>query len=224
MKFLPSIIATAAIFVGPCGFAAPDRAQFIRECLDATATRDTPKFDDYTEGSYHVDKFDLVEGLEGATKSQPGRLHAVIILGPTGPLWTYYVFVALSEGDGIRLNWLVMPHARITGKSTRTFSKADFEQMFSKVTVSKLLHEGEPPSDKAADPSSRDYACDFLVASWSDGQRISWCAKLEDSGYGESTKDVSALSDDVNALLKGAKTTYPKEKAKDNSTKSSRGR
>jgi hypothetical protein len=211
VKFLPLVVATAAILLEPRSFAAPDRAQFIRECLDAAATRETPKFDDYTKGSYHVDKLDLVEGLEAATRSQPGRLHAVIILGPTGPLWAYYVFVALAEGDGIRLNWLVMPHARITGKSTRTFSKAEFEQLFSKVTASKLLHEGEPPSDKAADPLSRDFAFDFLVVAWPDSHRISRFAKLENlenSQDNVSAKEMSTLSDDVNALLKEAKATY----------------
>ena len=166
------IIAVAVILLEPRSFAAPSRAQFIRECLDATATRETPKFDDYTEGSYHVDKFDLIEGLESATKSQPARLHAVIILGPTGPLWTYYVLVALAEGDSVRLNSVVMPHARITAKATKTFSKTEFEQLFNKVTASKLLHD-EPPSAETSDPLARDFACDFVVVSWSDGRRVS---------------------------------------------------
>jgi hypothetical protein len=218
VKFLPLIIA--AMILAPCVIAAPDRAQFIRECLDATATRETPKFDDYTHGSYHVDKLDLIEGLEAATRSQPGRLRAVIIVGPTGPLWTYYVLVALSEGDGIRLNSIVMPHARITGKGTRTFTKTEFDQLFNKVAASKLLHEGEPPTDKTSGSLARDFAYDCIVVSWSDGRRLIRFAKLENSDDNTSAKDAEALSADVNALLKGDKTTYPKERAKDNSTKS----
>ena len=215
MKFLPLIIAVVGILLVPCAIAAPDRAQFIRECLDAVATRETPKFDDYTEGSYHVDKLDLVEGLETATKSQPGHLRAVIIVGPTGPLWTYYVIVALSEGEGIRLNSVVMPHARITGKATKVFSKTEFDRLFKKVAASKLLRAGEPPVDKASGPLTRDFSYDFVIVSWSDGRRVAHFAKLENSEDNTSAKDVSALSDDINALLKGAKTTYPKENAKD---------
>src|SRR5262245_42576562 len=84
----------------------PGRAQFIRECLDSRPTSKTAKFDDYS-GSYHIDKLDLVQGIEQATKSQPGRLRAVIIFGPTGGLWTYHVLVALSEENSLRLNTLV---------------------------------------------------------------------------------------------------------------------
>ena len=221
MRFLPLIVATAAILLEPRGFAAPDRAQFIRECLDPTATRETPKFDDYTEGSYHVDKLDVVEGLEAATKSQPGRLRAVIILGPTGPLWTYYVLVALSDGDAITLNSLVMPHARITGKGTKTLSKTEFEQLFNKLTASKLLRQGEPSEIKKEGAISRDFRYDLFIVSWPNGRRSSWFAELEKTEGTPAAKDAEAVSDNVNAMLKGSKGTYtyPKEQSKRGSTK-----
>ncbi len=192
---------------------APDRAQFIRECLDSAATPETAKFDDYTEGSYHIDKLDLVEGLAKATESQRGRLRAVIIFGPTGPLWTYHVLVALSEGDLVRLNSLVMPHARITGKGTKIFSKAEFERLLTKLTTSKLLPEVSASSIKTDNSLSRDFAYDMLVAVYSDGRRSMRFGEIEKL-INEATpgaKDAKALLDHLNAMLKEVKTTYPKE-------------
>ena len=182
-------------------FGAPDRAQFIRECLDAAPTSQTPKFDDYTKGSYHVDKFDLVQGLEAATKSKPGQLRGVIIYGPHGPLWAYHIIVALSEGDMIRLNSLVVPHARITSKGTQTLSTAEFALLTNKLVSSKLLREGDPPSE--------DFG-DFLVAVWSDGKRSIHLGELR-KAEAESQQDVKALMDAINTVLDKVKITYPKE-------------
>lgn len=213
-RIILHVLATAlsGIVLLPSALAAPDRAQFIRECLDAVATPETPKFSDFG-GSYRIDKLDLVQGIEQATESQPGRLRAVIIVGPTGPLWTYHVLVALSEGNSIKLNCLVMPHARIAGKGTRTLSGAEFEKLLSKLTTSKLLPVGDPTSIKADDPLSRDFAYEILVSVWADGRRSLRFAELEKL-MGEDTtkaKEAEAVFEYLNELLKGGKTTYPEE-------------
>ena len=209
------VLATAfsGVVLLPAALGDPDRAQFLRECLDAVATPETPKFDDYTQGSYHIDKLDLVQGIEKATDSQPGRLRAVIIIGPIGPLWTYHVVVALSEGNAIRLNSLVMPHARITGKGTKTLNPTEFEKLLSKLTTSKLLPEGDPTSIKANDPGSREFAYDILVAVWTDGRRSLRFAQLENlmSEDTPKAKEAEAVFEHLNGLMKGVETTYPKE-------------
>jgi hypothetical protein len=203
-------IALTGIVLEPHALGAPDRAQFIRECLDAAATPETPKFDDYTEGSYDIHELDLLKGLAEATESQPGRLRAVIILGPSGPLRTYYILVALSEGDLVRLNSIVMPHGRITGKGTTTLSEADFEALLAKVTTSKALSEGNTSSKKADDPPSR---YDLLVAVYSKGGRSLRFAEvarpMSEATSGE--KDAKELLDHINAMYKGISTTYPKK-------------
>ena len=207
-------VAFSGIVFEPHVFGAPDRAQFIRECLDSAATPETPKFDDYTKGSYHINMLDLVEGLTKATESQPGRLRAVIIFGPTGPLWAYHVLVALSEGELVRLNWLGMPHARITDKGTRTFSEAEFEQLLSKVTASKLLAEGNPSSIKASDPLSHHFAYDMLVAVYSNGRCSLRFAEIEklmnEATPSAKGAEAEALLNHLDAMLIGIKTTYPK--------------
>ena len=40
-----------------------DRAGFVQELVFAYATPRTGRFDDYTRGSYHVNKLDLVQGI-----------------------------------------------------------------------------------------------------------------------------------------------------------------
>lgn len=206
-------LALSGVVLQPRALAAPDRAQFIRECLDSAATPETPKFDDYTKGSYHIDKLDLVQGIEKATESQPGRLRAVIIFGPTRRLWTYHVLVALSEGGLIRLHSLVMPHARITGKGTRTLSRVEFEERLSKLTSSAILPEGDPTSIKADDSLSRDFAYDMLVSVWTDGRRSLRFAELRKlmSEDTPKAKEAGAVLECLSGLLKGIKTTYPKE-------------
>ena len=218
MKSLHSIICALGLTISGIvlqtrAHAAPDREQFIRECLDSAATPETSKFNDYTEGSYHITKLDLVDGIEKATESQPGRLRAVIIFGPAGPLWTYHVLVALKEGELIRLNSLVMPHARITGKGTTTLSEAEFDKLLGKLTASKLLSEADPAAMKKEQSSSGDFGYDMLVSVWTNSRRSLRSAKLEKLMIESSPRaqEAEAMLSDLNGLLKGVKTTYPKE-------------
>lgn len=195
----------------------PDRAQFIQECLDARATSQTAKFNDYNEfESYHIDKRDLILGIEEATQSQPGRLRAVIIFGPGGPLWTYHVIVALSEESSVRLNSLVMPHARITGKGTRTLTGAEFEQLLEKLMTSKLLIEGDVAPIKAGeyDPFAQEFEHDFVVVSWTGGRRTLRYGALENllMKADPAAKEAETLLEQVNTMLQGITTTYPNEK------------
>src|SRR5262245_51091726 len=68
----------------------PTRKAFLGEVLDARPTPVTPKFDDYTPGSYHIEKEDLLNGLIEEAKKRKLTLRSVTIFGPvlTDPLWT----------------------------------------------------------------------------------------------------------------------------------------
>src|SRR5687768_17657728 len=104
----------------------PSRDNFFREVLDAKATSVTPLYDDYTEGSYHVDKLNVFKGLPEMAQKEGLKLRGLIVFGPVGPLWAYYVAAFLDEGEMIRVNSLTMPHARITYKSTGTITQIKY--------------------------------------------------------------------------------------------------
>jgi len=59
-----------------------------------------------------------VRGLQAEATACGVRLRAALIVGPVGPLWTFHVAWLVQEPEGVRVNSLVMPHARITGKAT----------------------------------------------------------------------------------------------------------
>jgi hypothetical protein len=116
-------VTAAAVVVLPSPGAdepKPNREAFINEVLDAKPTTVTPKFDDYTPGSYHVKKEDLLQGLTDEATKRKLTLRGVSIVGPlpADPLWTSYVMVFIQEGEKVRVNSLIMPHARITHKAT----------------------------------------------------------------------------------------------------------
>ena len=67
--------------------AGPSRAAFLDEVLVAEPSLSTSLFDDYTRGSYHVRKGDLVQGLRERATECGVRLRAVVVFGPVGPLW-----------------------------------------------------------------------------------------------------------------------------------------
>ena len=89
---------------------------FAEEALYGYGTPRTHRFDDYTKGSYHVHPREIAEGLFKVAASYGLQLEAVAVVGPYGPLWAYDVISIVREEGCARVNWLVMPHARITVK------------------------------------------------------------------------------------------------------------
>jgi hypothetical protein len=74
----------------------------------------------------------LEEAADRVVEAQKQKLvlRAVVVVGPLGgdPLWTSWVWVFIQEGEKIRVNGLVMPHARITGKSTCLITAEQFKK------------------------------------------------------------------------------------------------
>ena len=89
---------------------------FAEEALFGHGTARTHAFDDYTDGSYHVDPRELAEKLPGVAARYGRDQDAVVVIGPYGPLWTFDVITVLREPGCLRVNLVVMPHARITIK------------------------------------------------------------------------------------------------------------
>jgi hypothetical protein len=89
---------------------------FAEEALVGHGTPRTHRFDDYTKGSYHVRPREVAEGLFRIAPTYSLNLKAVAVVGSYGPLWAYDVIAVIAEPNCTRVNWLVMPHARITVK------------------------------------------------------------------------------------------------------------
>jgi hypothetical protein len=89
---------------------------FAQEALFGYATQRTRLFDDYTKGSYHIRPAQLASDLPVEAKLYGLDLVAVVVVGPYGPLWSYDVLSFVRTPTCVRINWLLMPHARITVK------------------------------------------------------------------------------------------------------------
>lgn len=89
---------------------------FAEEALYGHGTQRTHLFDDYTKGSYHVYPREVAEGLFKVAPQYRLDLQAVVVVGPYGPLWAYDVIAIVRTAECARVNWLLMPHARITVK------------------------------------------------------------------------------------------------------------
>ena len=222
-RHLNGILAVLATFGVPVSVNAtdqpsgrPDRAQFIREVLDAKPTEITPKFDDYTKDSYHIEGMDLLKGIEEATaqsstsrspRPHRAKLRAVVIVGPTGPLWSYTVLVFLEENrDAIRVNIVEMPHARITYKGTTTATENSFEIFIRKLTASQALAKGDPLAVKTEKGKTSEVTYDILVGVWTPLGRLLYYGDLQKP---EASELQGSLLD-ISFYSIGAEQTYPK--------------
>jgi hypothetical protein len=191
----------------------PTRDAFLGEVLDAKPTDVTAKFDDYTPGSYHIEKENLLRGLTDEAKKRKLTLRAVLITGPmpADPLWTSYVTVFLREGDQVRVNHLVMPHARITVKSTGLIQAERYEKWIAGALDSGLPQK-EPPAEARSEKKDgplKDFGYHLLLAAW-DAE-----GKTRQVYYGTllgDEKKLDKFAEQYNGVLKELKQTYPDNK------------
>jgi len=171
-------------------------------------TARTPLFDDYTEGSYHVDKLDLLEGVRALRPRAP--VQGLVVFGPAGPIWSYYVFLFVSENGQVRLNAIEFPHARITEKSTRPLSPGEYREALARLTARQCMTPGEPSfltvrGERIAD-LSLDWHYSLLVADWSDGNERLWhCVGSQRT---LSSSELESLTFGLDDLLADGTTTY----------------
>lgn len=185
------------------GGERPSREGFFHEVLFAAPSPRTPRFDDYTPGSYHVNKWDLAQGLPAHAGLCGVRLKALLVVGPAGGLWTYHVAALIDEGPTVRINSLVMPHARITGKSTGAMSAEQAASLLQAIKEASSIQAGVP-SEK--DTTRADFSYRLLLATYDQGKAEYSHADFRDFVPDRATKD---LLERVNALLHASQTiTY----------------
>ena len=118
---------------------------FAEEALFGCGTPRTHLFDNYTKGSYHVRPWQVVQQLPEVAATYKLRLHAIAVVGPYGPLWAYDVITVVEEPACLRVNWLLMPHGRITVKRTGCVAPEAVREVVS--ALAELAPEGGEPSD-----------------------------------------------------------------------------
>ena len=133
-----------------CSDSDPSRDGFFCEALFPAASARTQRFDDYTPGSYHVNKFELAQGLPLQAARCGIRLKAMLAFGPIGPLWAYHIATLVDDGLQTRVNSLVMPHARIIGKRTGTLSKDEATSLLNALQAASLMQPGPPVASGTA--------------------------------------------------------------------------
>lgn len=184
------------------------RLGFLQELLFPQGTARTSEFDDYTDGSYHVEKVDLLDGVRALRATEPIR--GLLVYGPVGPLWAYHVLLFVSEKDQVRLNTLAFPHARITGKATRVLSAAQYEQAFARLSSRTFMLQGVPSFDTLRGERTADMPLEWeyslLMADWSDGTERLWHSAGDESSL--SLEELTSLTSDLNELLAESTTTY----------------
>lgn len=181
----------------------PSREGFFREVLFAPGSARTARFDDYTPGSYHVDKVDLATGIAPVAQKCGVVLEALVVVGPVGPLWAYHVIALLTEDDSLRVSRLVMPHARITIKTTNRISRERLDEFLRHLADSSLVHAGQPTwPDTTTDALERDFSYNFLVVRYRAQGAEYWHASSIE------TDAAAPLREVLTALLKGSTPTY----------------
>jgi hypothetical protein len=146
------------------------REGFIQEAVFPEGSPRTPYFDDYTEGSYHVDKIDMVNGIREMRKKKP-EIIAAFIGGPWGMLWNYdfLVFMKTQSGE-VKVGRLVFPHARIVYKSTTTIPRSEFNALSKSISSAKCVAPGYPTIDSLKHGKEKnlplEWQYDFLFAVW----------------------------------------------------------
>jgi hypothetical protein len=184
----------------------PSRDNFFRELLDAKATSVTPRFNDYTEGSYHVDKLDVLKGLSEVAQKEGLKLRGLIVVGPVGPLWAYYVVAFIEEAEAIRVNSITMPHARITYKSTGTISQKRYNSFLSGLMHANLLATELPPKGKCDTCPYPEWHYEVLLSDSSKPQASVYYGSLKQP---RPSSEAGTFHKRLDSLLSSLRQTYP---------------
>jgi hypothetical protein len=206
-----------ALYPDSCVVALPDvntpsREGFFREVLFAKPTGRTAAYNDYTPGSYHVDKLDLAKNLPDVALRCGVTLRSLLVIGPIGDLWTFHVITFIQDGDSIRVTSLVMPHARITGKGTLRAARGRIDEALLAIIGSSLTHLGFPnPPDSLKDSVSRDFSYNLLLARYTDSSPRYWWAEFWSAERGDTVQAevLRRMLTPLNNLLSGGRQTYP---------------
>jgi len=189
-----------------------DRAGFVQELVFAQGTPRTVRFDDYTEGSYHVDKLDLLEGIRERRRAGT-PIAALIVRGPVGPMWAYAAVLFIREDGLIRVNTVWMPHARITQKSTITITEQAFDELMQVLVNTEAMTRGIPTeagstTGLTGNPTQDlEWSYDVLAAHWrEDREEVFHTTELHT--FATPPPSLVKLHDALDAITGDALVTY----------------
>ncbi len=126
--------------------SVPTKIGFYHELLNPVATKRTPAFDDYSIGNYRVRTNELTLEYYSFSKIFGKNLRAILIIGPNGPLWTYHVAAFFADNGKLKVNLIVMPHARITYKATGYIEENVLTDLANAIKTMKQVKDDDPPT------------------------------------------------------------------------------
>jgi hypothetical protein len=172
------ILVAFALAVGSAPADASSwRSRFLDEALAPRPTQWTADFHAYFRDSYTVDKLELARLLPGRAAQRGKRLRALLILGPAGFLWTYWVWTFVDEGDAVRVTIITMPHGRITGKATALISRSAVDRLAERlasagVEQARSLETIERAAARHSHDGSAEWGFQLLFVQWMETRRL----------------------------------------------------
>ena len=134
----------------------------------------------------------------------------MVVVGPLGPLWTYHIISLQAEGTAARVNWLVMPHARITRKGTAIFGSLDAKGWLRDVIAAGELEAGLPRNQPPGlPPAIKEIPFEILIALWGEGDPSYWHGWIENGWFDIDGDATDQMLDVINDLLGRMLITYP---------------
>lgn len=163
---------------------------FLDELFFIEPSPRTPRFDDYTEGSYRVESKGLLKKVAERIEESGEPANGLIIIGPSGVLWTYYIFLFIEDSNSIQINYLVMPHGRITAKG-----KANIEIHEYKTLMDTLASIPSLTSLSAG----RESDSDILIQNFGDGTtaRVGSTSEMAEEDVRNFLRTINSLVDRV---------------------------
>lgn len=173
------------------------REGFIQEMVFPEATPRTSAFDAYTRGSYIIGKIDLMHGVRARKASKSPEIIGLIIVGPSG-FWSFDVLLMIKKTDVVQLNWIRMPHARITLKGTKEISLAEFEIFRSQIiNIDGLTPLLPKPYNTELERYDVEYGFGILAAFWDSGEHLLQYERCWDGPENETTKQFALTMDTI---------------------------
>jgi hypothetical protein len=104
-------------------------------------------------------------------------LRALLILGPAGFLWTYWVWTFVDEGDAVRVTIITLPHGRITGKATALISRSAVDRLAERlasagVEQARSLETIERAAARHSHDGSAEWGFQLLFVQWMETRRL----------------------------------------------------
>jgi hypothetical protein len=169
--------------------------------LTPATTAWTHRFNAYEKTSYLVDKVDLVRSLPAVARAKNLSLLGVLVVGPTGPLWSYHIVTFVRADTAVRVVAVVYAHARLVRKASGTISSAEY------ATISRTVEgvERREIRDRTAGLSA-EWQTNVVFASYAPAgiRRVAF-GDVELHRSGE-------LASVVDPLLRSLRATYPPDR------------